>query len=194
MNNSNYYLLNTKPYTVPNFLYNLTWSSKHNNIQPMTLLILQSCKLGFKLFDTKAWTLNTILPPKGLTWNFKMKYKNPAFLQMVMFVFKWLSKNSTYQSTKSSIKYTKPSLIIREIYKAFNISIVIGTEDSVSCRVNLIKASRSYFQNDRFSGITPVMLIAVISLEKKNINFRFIYTHAIMLHLMYQSLLKQRKI
>lgn len=97
------------------------------------------------------------------------------------FSFKWtylflndIFKNTTYQSTKSSIKYTEPSLTIREVYKSFNISVVIGTEDSVSCRINLVKASRSYFQNDRFSCITPVMLVTVISLEK-NINFRFVY-------------------
>lgn len=84
-----------------------------------------------------------------------------------MSLLKWLFKNTTYQSTKSAIKYTKPSLIIREIYKAFNISIVIGTEDSVGRRINLVKASWCYFQNDRFSYITPVMLIAVISLERK---------------------------
>lgn len=75
----------------------------------------------------------------------------------------------THQSTKSSIKYRETSLIVREISKAFNIFVVIGTQDFISCRINLIKTPRSYFQNHRFSCVTPVMLIAVVSLWKKRL-------------------------
>lgn len=86
---------------------------------------------------------------------------------------------STHQSTKSSIEDTEASLIASNIDKAFNVSVVIGAQDFICCRINLVNTSRSHFQNHRFPCITPVMFIAVIPLQRKLL--LDIYTHTALL-------------
>lgn len=87
-------------------------------------------------------------------------YKHPKH-HTKMFCF------STHQSTKSSIEDAEASLIASNINKAFDVSVVIGAQDFICCRINLVNTSRSHFQNHRLSGITPVMFIAVIPLQRE---------------------------
>lgn len=86
---------------------------------------------------------------------------------------------STHQSTKSSIEDTEASLIASNINKAFNVSVVIGAQDFICCRINLVNTSRSHLQNHRFPRITPVMFIAVIPLQRELLlDMTYTHTHS----------------
>lgn len=119
--------------------------------------------------------LKPVCKPWGST---AVSHEYTNFVQFTLKPYYWICRHkhpntiprccfSTYQSTKSSIEDTEASLIASKINKAFNVSVVIGAQDFICCRINLVNTSRSHFQNHRFPCITPVVFVTVVSLQRE---------------------------
>lgn len=71
---------------------------------------------------------------------------------------------NAYQSTEATIKNTESTLVIRDLDEALHITIVIGTNHPVGVWVDLVDAAWRHLQTHRLSCVTPVVLVAVVTL------------------------------
>lgn len=83
---------------------------------------------------------------------------------------------NAYQPTEASIKDAESSLVIRDLNKALYVTIVVGTHNPVSVGINLVDAAWRHLQTDRLPCVTPVVLVAVVTLFQhisRNVNLYY---------------------
>lgn len=71
---------------------------------------------------------------------------------------------NAHQPAEATIEDAEAPLVIGDLDESLDITIVVGTNDPVRVRVDLVDSARRHLQTHRLPRVTPVVLKAVVAL------------------------------
>lgn len=73
---------------------------------------------------------------------------------------------NAYQPAEAAVQDAEPPLVVGDLHKALYVAVVVGTHHPVGLRVDLVDAARRHLQTHGLPHVTPVVLVAVVTLRE----------------------------
>lgn len=83
---------------------------------------------------------------------------------------------NAHQSAEAPIKDAEAPLVVGDLHESLHVPVVVGTNNSVCVRVDLVNPAGRHLQAHRLPRVTPVVLEAVVTLLDARDLKRFSHT------------------